>query len=279
MNNQDPEFIFSKAKLAEKEEDWAQASGLYDKAADALEHEVYHLTNDMDIPSARAIFYFRSKINCLYNVFKHSMSETDEFDLDMALDQIEIIHEEKERLLKHYPHLLYRCHSIESSFLKKLEQWLASNGMEDESNQVFLKNQQMITHFLRKELKYRFNQKEYIQSIRGLSKLYLRKIFYRTYLGYGINFKNLLISALVIILSFTLIYSLTQPLYSYPDSSEYPLRLLEAFFASILTFISLGYDHLAPKSIVGHLLVSIEGILGFITFGGIIAYIWRRMNR
>ena len=103
-------------------------------------------------------------------------------------------------------------------------------------------------------------------------------IFYGKYLGYGVKVQNLIWSAIFIVVSFGFMFSS----YHCVDGTAKPVNafelMLEGLFSSLMVFISFDLDVVTPMTALGKVLISIEGILGFITFGGVIAYIWRRMK-
>ena len=271
-----PEYYFEAAKETEKRDNWSEACDLFEKAAEKYK---ILLNSSEDVGRFKvetAILYLRSKINSLLNLFKFEFEQSDEFNLIKAIEKIKIYQLERKELVQQFPEILPRTHSIESSFLKKLEEWLSVNGLRNESNEIYFLSQQTKTEIFTYECRLNLKERKISILTKNLIKLMARYIFYRVYLGYGIRVGNLVISAVAIIVSFGFLYALTHCVKA--TNSKNTFNFFEGLYASTLTFISFDMDVMNPLNTMGKFLVSFEGILGFITFGGVIAYIWRKMK-
>ena len=268
------ESFFEQAKKEEKQGNWEKASDLYDLAADHFEYDPSTLNVTDRLRTENAILYFRAIINLTLNLFKYQFEKTDEFNLNYAIAHIEIIKQKRSEIVKTHPQLIDRCHSLEKSFFKKLEEWLTEHGFLNEASKIYLTYQKLVTTHLFNKTKINFQQKHFLAAIKNLLRLSARYLIYRLYLGYGIQTQYLICSTIIIILTFGVIFSKFRCI----EILRYKTGFIKGFYGSVMTFISFGFDEVAPINNLGRICVGIEGMLGFITFGGIIAYIWRRMK-
>lgn len=271
-----PDELFEKGKQAEKEKNWKSATHFFDEATNAYKKNLTLQSSTSRLKEEVVIYFLRSRINALLNLFRFEFEESDEFDVHKAIKKIEIYRKERRELLKQYPFLFRRYNSIERSFFNKLEENLSKSGLKEEASLIFYESQKLETEILYAKGKYFWREKKYYQFFKQLCKSGLRQIFYNFYLGYGVRVSNLVISALLIILVFGLLYSATDCICITKNDAGF--NFAEGIFGSIMTFIGFDFDAVEPLGDLGRWLICLEGILGFITFGGIIAYIWRKLK-
>ena len=271
-----PEDFFEAAKETEKKENWSEACELFEEAAEKYKTLLNSSEDVGRFKIETAILYLRSKINSLLNLFKFEFEQSDEFNLKRAIEKIKFYQSERKEFVQQFPLILHRIHLIESSFLKKLEEWLSVNGLRNESNEIYFLSQKTETEILAYQCRLNLKERKISIFTKKLIKLMARYIFYRVYLGYGIRVSNLVISAVAIIVSFGFFYALTHCVEA--TNSKNTFNFFEGLYASTMIFISFDLDVMNPLNTLGKVLVSFEGILGFITFGGVIAYIWRKMK-
>lgn len=269
-----PEKFFDQAKIEEQQCNWEKASELYDRALDKFGNLTSALNATHRLKAENAILYFRTITNHTLCLIKFQFERTDEFSSKDANDHFEIIKKKRDEILLIYPQLIDRCHSLEKSFFKKLEEWLTEQGFLNEASRVYLAYQKLVTTHLFNKAKINFQQNKYLAAINNFFLLSARYLIYRLYLGYGIQTQYLICSTIIIILTFGTLFAKFRCI----EILRHKNGFIKGLYGSVMTFISFGFDEVAPITNLGRIFVSIEGVLGFITFGGIIAYIWRRMK-
>ena len=274
LRRESPDELFEQAKIEQKQGNWEKASQLYDLALDKFGNLAAVLNTKKGLKTENAILYFRTIINHTLCLIKNQFEKKDEFRFKEATDHLEIVEKKRNKIINVYPQLIDRCHSLEKSLFKKLEEWLTQHGFLNEANQVYLAYQKLVTTHLINKTKINFQQNHFFGAIKNLAKLILRYLFYRLYLGYGIQTKYLISSMVIVILTFGWIYSKFKCI----ELLSCKPSFIKGVYASVMTFVSFGFDEVAPIDNLGRICVCIEGVLGFITLGGIIAYIWRRMK-
>ena len=271
-----PEQIFHNAKQLEKKHEWSKSIKVYENAAHAFKDCLQDADTTGPFKEELAIYYLRSRINMLLNLFRFEFEESDEFDVQRAIHKIDFYQNDRRELLEEFPHAFKRCCSVERGFFNKLEESLSKNGLKEESRQIYYLNQQLDTEILVGYCRHDFHNKRILSWFENVLKLIFRYVFFNLYLGYGVKVRNLIISTILIIFVFGLLFSGFHCIEITKLKENF--NPLKGLFASIMTFIGFDFDEVAPICNFGRILVSIEGILGFITFGGIIAYIWRKMK-
>lgn len=281
MNDQmndgsNPDALFRAGKQAEKKRDWEKATEYFNKATEAYKKEIQFPSSMGRLKEENIIYYLRSRINALLNLFRFEFEDTDEFAIDHANQKISFYQRERRELLSEFPHIFEHCSSVERSFFNKLEESLSINGLKSESSQICYLSQQLETEILLEQRKQAYRDKKIFLWIKNEAQYIFRNLFFNLYLGYGVKVGNLVVSAILIIIAFGLLYSLTHCIEITKMKDSF--NPLKGLFASVMTFIGFDFDEVAPICNWGRVLVSLEGILGFITFGGIIAYIWRKLK-
>ena len=82
--------------------------------------------------------------------------------------------------------------------------------------------------------------------------------------------------ALLIAILFGSIYAKFPQLLNYDDSAH---TLITPFYYSFVTYTTLGFGDVTPKSWIGELLVTIEVILGYLTLGLLVAVLSQKIAR
>ncbi len=271
---QSPEEHFKISKAEEKKNNHEKAAEHYYSAFQKYEEELSASVDTNRLKTEIAILYFRSLVNFTFNLFKFEYEKTDEFDIRKEICHIQIIKERRRWLLKSFPQLLDRTHSIERSFLKKLEEWLTAHGELEDAHEIYLYEQKIMTKYILDKITFACKKFKIIAALSNSINLFFRYTIYRLYLGYGVQLRFLIFSALIVILLFAWLFSKYHCVVILKCTSDY----WKGLYASIMTFISFGFDEVAPRNTPGRILVCIEGVLGFITFGGIVAHIWRKIK-
>ena len=82
--------------------------------------------------------------------------------------------------------------------------------------------------------------------------------------------------ALLIAIIFGGIYAIFPQLLNYDNSAH---TLITPFYYSIVTYTTLGFGDVTPKSSIGELLVTIEVIFGYLTLGLLVAVLAQKIAR
>jgi len=270
-----PDDFFKRGKLAEKEEQWGEATMFFEEAAEGYNLQILSAPSEGRIKEDIVIHFLKSRINGLLNLFRLQF-EDDDFDVLKAIKKIDLYMKDRNDMLLKYPSALRMSISIERSLFNKLGEGLSARGLKEESSLIFQEGQKLETEILKTQCRILWKKKDYIDFGKSAVHWGFRQVFYNWYLGYGVSPGNLVRSALLIILIFGLLFSATDSIEITQSKSGF--NFTDGIFGSVLTFIGFDFSFVEPKNSIGKWLVCIEGFLGFITFGGIIAYIWRKLK-
>ncbi|MFZ5518276.1 MAG: hypothetical protein ACOY90_16700 [Candidatus Zhuqueibacterota bacterium] len=267
--------LFKEGKLAEKEERWRDATQLFEKAAEGFNLQIQSAPSEGRIKEDVVIHYLRSRISGLLNLFRFEFEETDEIDVQRAIDKIELYQKDRNDKLQRYPSVFRMSSSIERSLINKLGESLSARGLKEESSLIFQEGQKLETEILKTQCRLLLKEKKFVQFGERAIHWGIRQVFYNWYLGYGVRIQNLVWSALIILFVFGFLFATIETI----EVTEGPgFNFADGLFGSVMTFIGFDFSSIEPFTRTGKWLVSIEGFLGFVTFGGIIAYIWRKLK-
>lgn len=98
--------------------------------------------------------------------------------------------------------------------------------------------------------------------------------------GYGLKLKNLLLSAIVTIFSFSLLFIFWGS-FALNNNCEIVIKLnfVKAFYLSTITFTTLGYGDFIPISPVTYFLCALESFIGVIFLGFLAATVYRKFSK
>ena len=121
-----------------------------------------------------------------------------------------------------------------------------------------------------------------IDETRSPSRRRFKRLIFRcwSYIDYGRSLAKPALYALILALAFGVIYSLDRSLdwglMEYEGSAD---SWLSPFYYSIVTYTTLGFGDITPKSWAGEVIVVTEVILGYTTLGLLLAILANRVAR
>ena len=119
---------------------------------------------------------------------------------------------------------------------------------------------------------------DYLDSLEGcLSKWQLRLFDLWWLLGYGRSLWRVMVLSVLIIVLFGAIYA-TNPEIIRANTANQPETWFTPYYYSTVIFTTLGFGNLAPNSLLGEFLVTLEVLLGYLTLGLLIAILVRTIT-
>lgn len=120
---------------------------------------------------------------------------------------------------------------------------------------------------------------DFIDTLATISKTPLRKCLFRAWaiIDYGRSIGRILIGAMLLAVVFGVVFTLFPGTLVYSDQT--PDTWFTPFYYSIVTFTTLGFGDVIPRTLCGQIIVTIEVILGYLTLGVLVSILANKVAR
>ena len=213
-----------------KIKDYGLAGVNHEKAAGIYER-IYKLERSAK-HFEKASENFDKATDALYKASKNFEKSTEKYDVI-----------KDNRFLQGIERAIYNCSEAER--LYKVA------GKNDKSDKMYVRKHEL--------------EKKYLNKKRKKLK-FVKNLIWGKFTNYGTSFKGLGILAIILYLSFSLVYwkynLITLSLISDEKSLNYSTTIADALYFSATNLIGINYGELVPKPLLGRLAAVIEGVIG-----------------